>query len=121
MKTEKSAEDKSVNIDAWLAFIGGFGPAAMAILSTDEAYHYCNAYLLFWMKFTIAAGGAGLGSVKAFRSTSFGKRLLEKEAERKNGSPLVQQAAQVAAAGGSVTEFLAKTTTIEPPPPEKKP
>lgn len=56
-----------------------------AFLSTEEAYKYCNPTLLFWIKFTVGSLGAMVGSLKAFRSTSFAHHLAEKAAE--TGAP----------------------------------
>lgn len=49
-----------------------------AFLSTEEAYKYSDPKLLFWLKFTVGSLAAMVGSLKAFRSTSYAHHLQVK-------------------------------------------
>jgi hypothetical protein len=38
------------------------------VLSSEEAYKYCNPYLLFWCKAVVGSCAAGAGARKMYRS-----------------------------------------------------
>lgn len=51
-------------------------------LSSDEAYKYCNPYLLFWSKFLVGSIAAGVGALKMFRSNSYSEHQKEQAVQQ---------------------------------------
>lgn len=72
---------KPVVIDGVLWVSIALFACMQAMLTTEEAYKYCNPTVLFWMKFVVACCGASAGSLKAFRSTTYAAHVEEKKAE----------------------------------------
>lgn len=68
---------KPVTVDGFLwVSIALFG-CMQSMLSTDEAYKYVDARVLWWMKVSCACSGASAGALKMFRSTTYAKHMEE--------------------------------------------
>lgn len=59
---------KSDSVDAVLYVAIGMTTATQAIFSGEDAFKYCNPYVLFYLKAGVAIIGAGAASLKMFRS-----------------------------------------------------
>jgi hypothetical protein len=57
---------------AMFAFMQGY-------LGTEEAYKYAKPEFLFWAKFTVGSCAAVTAALKAFRSTTFGNYMRQKQ------------------------------------------
>jgi hypothetical protein len=53
--------------------------AVQTFFSSDEAYKYINAYLLFYIKCSAGIVLAGVGALKMFRSTTYSDHLKDKK------------------------------------------
>ena len=62
---------ESKHIDGILYFCIGVFTALQSYFTSDEAYKYCNPYVLFWAKAVLLAGASGAGSLKMYRSGSW--------------------------------------------------
>ena len=56
------------NTDATLYVAVAVFVFLQGVLSGEEAYKYANPTLLFWLKATVGACGAGAGALKMYRS-----------------------------------------------------
>ncbi len=72
---------KPVVIDGILWVSIALFTCMQSMLTTEEAYKYCNPTVLFWMKFGVACCGASAGSLKAFRSTTYAAHVEEVKTE----------------------------------------
>jgi len=59
------------NIDLTLYVACAVFGAQQALLSSDDAYKYINAHVLWWMKFGVTTLAAGALAAKMYRSTSY--------------------------------------------------
>lgn len=50
-------------------------------LSSDEAYKYCNPYILFWAKFFVGSIAAGAGALKMYRSNTYADHQRDEAAK----------------------------------------
>lgn len=76
----------SMILDATLFVFLSTLPIIVAMFASDEAGKYLSAETLFWIKNSLAALGAAVGSVKAFRSLSFANHLHQKQLKNGNGN-----------------------------------
>lgn len=73
---------KPVHIDGALWVLLALFTTQQQMLTGEEAYKYASPYFLFWFKFTVASLAAATASLKAFRSTSYTKHLVEEGATK---------------------------------------
>lgn len=65
------------------AAIAFFGSTQVAF-SSEEAYKYVNAYIIFWIKTLASINLATITALKGFRSTSYGEAIADKQAKEKS-------------------------------------
>ena len=66
---------KPVTIDGALYVLIALFGAALAELTSDDAYKYCSPYVLYYLKFATKLGLAGATALKMFRSTAYSEHL----------------------------------------------
>lgn len=62
-----------VVVDGGLAVCIAMFLMAQTVFSSDDAYKYCNPWVLFWLKAFFGIIGSGFGALKAFRSIEYAR------------------------------------------------
>jgi hypothetical protein len=71
-----------VHIDGWLYFGNAVGAALLTYISSEEAYKYIDALVLFWLKAGVGSAMAGLNGIKAYRSMAFARYVEQGNKEK---------------------------------------
>ena len=76
---------KPVHVDGALWVSIGLFTAMLAGLNSDDAYKYCNPYVLFWVRWFLTSVNGAAMALKMYRSTAYARSQDDEKASLTNG------------------------------------